>query len=87
MFTLDGRYIDDEMMVLVNPGTVDETRCNCVIPPRAIGMHLGYYPLRNDTKIRFYTRRANYEGRFREVANIASRVETMSGSVRMRIPQ
>lgn len=74
------------IVALINAGTPGETRCNCVIEAGSRGTNLGYYPLRQTSTIRFYDARQAYRGTYREVRNFADRVDGLSGSVRVSVP-
>ncbi len=74
------------IVALINAGTPGETRCNCVIQAGSRGTNLGYYPLRQNSTIRFYDARQAYRGTYREVRNFADRVDGLSGSVSVSVP-
>lgn len=74
-----------ELVALINPGTPVELRCNCVIPPHSRDVHIGYYPLLENSTIRFFDARRAYSGRYQEIGDIAARVDTLSGSVSLAI--
>lgn len=74
-----------ELVALVNRGTPAELRCNCVIPPNSRDVHIGYYPLFENSTIRFFDARRAYRGQFQEIGDFAARVDTLSGSVGITI--
>ncbi len=74
-------------VVLVNAGTPDEARCNCVVPPGSMSTHIGYYPLLQNTSVRFYDTRQPYGGIYREISDVSARVNALSGSVELTVPR
>ena len=73
------------LVALINAGTPGETRCNCIIQPGGPTTNLGYYPLQQNSTIRFYDARRAYRGPYREVRNFADRVDDLSGSVSLSV--
>ncbi len=69
-----------ELVALVNAGTPVELRCNCVIPPNSQDLHIGYYPLLENSTVRLFDARRPYRGRYQEIGDIAGRADTLSGS-------
>jgi hypothetical protein len=76
-----------ELVALINPGTPRELRCNCVIPPHSRDVRIGYYPLLENTTIRFFDARRPYSGRYQEISDIAGRVDSLSGAVSLAVEQ
>lgn len=74
-----------ELVALINPGTPAETRCNCVIPSSSRDLHVGYYPLLENSTIQFFDARRAYSGRYQEIGDISGRVDTLSGSVGLTV--
>jgi serine/threonine-protein kinase len=74
-----------ELVALVNPRTPAELRCNCTIPPNSQGVHIGYYPLLENSSVRFFSARRPYAGQFLEAGDFSARVDTLSGSVTVTI--
>jgi serine/threonine protein kinase len=74
-----------ELVALINPGTPRELRCNCVIPPNSRDVRIGYYPLLENTTIRFFDARRPYAGRYEEIGDIFGRVDSLSGAVRLTV--
>jgi hypothetical protein len=74
-----------ELVALVNPRTPMELRCNCTIPANSERIHIGYYPLLENSTLRFFDARRPYTGRFLEAGDISARVDTLSGSVTVTI--
>jgi hypothetical protein len=74
-----------ELVALINPRTSAELRCNCVIPPNSQGVHIGYYPLLENSAVRFFAARRPYTGQFLEAGDFYPRVDTLSGSVTITI--
>jgi hypothetical protein len=74
-----------ELVALVNPRTPVELRCNCVIPANSQNVHIGYYPLLENSTIRFFDARRAYRGQFQEIGDLFARVDTLSGSVGITI--
>ncbi len=71
--------------VLINAGTRWETRCDCVVPVGTSGMHIGYYPLLENSTVRFFNARTPYRGRYVERRNFGTRVDRLSGSVALNV--
>jgi hypothetical protein len=74
-----------ELVALVNPRTSAELRCNCTIPPNSQGVRIGYYPLLENSAVRFFAARRPYTGQFLEAGDFSARVDTLSGSVTITI--
>jgi serine/threonine protein kinase len=74
-----------ELVALVNARTPMELRCNCVIPANSQNVHIGYYPLLENSTIRFFDARRAYRGQFQEIGGLFARVDTLSGSVGITI--
>ena len=70
-----------ELVAQINPGTPWELRCNCVIPPSSRDVPIGYYPLLENSTIRFFDARRAYSGQYQEIGDISGRVDAVSGSV------
>jgi serine/threonine protein kinase len=71
--------------VLINAGTRWETRCNCVVPAGTRDMHIGYYPLLENSTVRFFSARTPYRGRYVERRNFGTSVDRLSGSVALNV--
>ncbi len=76
---------DRDLVALINRGTSAEQRCNCVIPAASEDVHIGYYPLLENSTIRFFDAQRAYRGQFQEIGDISARVDTLSGSVGVTI--
>jgi serine/threonine protein kinase len=76
---------DRDLVALVNRGTSAEQRCNCIIPAATEDVHIGYYPLLENSTIRFFDAQRAYRGQFQEIGDISARVDTLSGSVGVTI--
>ncbi|MCH9014882.1 MAG: protein kinase [Gemmatimonadetes bacterium] len=74
------------MVVLINAGTPDETRCNCTVPAGARSMPVGYYSLLPNTTVRFYDARQPYGGIYGEVTSLVGRVNSLTGAVELTVP-
>ncbi len=73
------------LVAVINPGTPVEARCNCVIPARSRNVHIGYYPLLDNSTVRFFDARRPYQGAYRTVTDLRGRVDGLSGSVRVTV--
>jgi hypothetical protein len=74
------------VIVVINPGTSDEVACNCRIRAGTVGMHIGYYPLLQNSVVRFYDARRGTRGTFRDVTDFRRRIETFPGTVTISVP-
>ena len=73
------------LVAVINPGTPVEARCNCVIPARSRDVHIGYYPLLDNSTVRFFDARRPYQGAYQAVTDLRGRVDGLSGSVRVTV--
>ncbi len=71
--------------VLINAGTRWETRCNCIVPAGARGFQIGYYPLLENSTVRFFDARSPYRGRYVERRGFGGQVDRLSGSVALNV--
>ena len=58
-----------------------ETQCNCVIPARGRGLRIGYYPLLENSTVRFFDARQGYRGVYQDRGVVSSRVDSLTGTV------
>ncbi len=73
------------LVAVINPGTPVEARCNCVIPAGSRDVHIGYYPLLDNSTVRFFDARRPYQGAYETVTDLRGRVDGLSGSVRVTV--
>ena len=73
------------LVAVINPGTPAEARCNCVIPAGSRDVHIGYYPLLDNSTVRFFDARRPYQGAYQAVTDLRGRVDGLSGSVRVTV--
>jgi len=74
-----------DLVALVNPGTPLETPCNCVIPARGRGLRIGYYPLLENSTIRFFDARQGYRGVYQERGIVPGTVDSLTGSTSVEL--
>jgi hypothetical protein len=75
-----------DVIVVINPGTRSEVACNCRIDIGELGKHIGYYPLLQNSVVRFYDARRGTRGPFRDVTDFRGRIETFPGTVTISVP-
>ena len=75
-----------DVMVVINPGTRSEIACNCRIDIGVVGKHIGYYPLLQNSVVRFYDARRGTRGPFRDVTVFRDRIETFPGTITISVP-
>jgi len=73
--------------VVVNAGTPEAVRCNCLIPPRSTNVHIGYYQLRSNPTLWFYRTSSRYGGSYTELVEMAGRVDATSGELSVVVPR
>jgi serine/threonine protein kinase len=76
-----------DLVALINPGTPMEVECNCVIPARGRGLRIGYYPLLENSSVRFFDARQGYRGVYQDRGVVPARVDSLTGATSIELDQ